>query len=42
MVMEPGPTVEQRRLNTSLLRLLNVGGTEESWAELEQAGLVYP
>ena len=38
-------TVGPRRINTSLLRILKVertlGGTEKSWAELEQeAGLV--
>ena len=42
IVMKPGPTVELRWLNPSLFMLLNVGGTEKSWAELEQAELVYP
>ena len=43
IVMKPVPTVELRRLNPSLFMLrMNVGGTETSWAELEQAELVYP
>ena len=46
IVMKPEPTVELRRLNPSLFMLLksrmNVGGTEKSWAELEQAERVYP
>ena len=47
IVMKPVPTVELRRLNHSLFMLLkvefmNFGGTEKSWAELEQAELVYP
>ena len=41
VVMKPVPTVELRRLTPSLF-MLNVGGTEKSWAELEQADLVYP
>ena len=52
IVMKPGPNVEQRRQNTSLytwsrpgvqasLRQMTVDGTENSWAKLEQAGLVY-
>ena len=51
--MKPGPSVEPRRQNTSLytwsrpgvqasLRQMAVEGTENSWAKLEQAGLVYP
>ena len=42
--MKPGPNVEPRQLNTSLfsLRQMNVEGTENAWANLEQAGLVYP
>ena len=51
--MKPGPNVEPRRQNTSLytwlrpgvqasLRQKTVEGTENSWAELEQAVLVYP
>ena len=44
--MKPGPTVELRRPNPSLFMLLKVewtlGGTTKSWAELEQAELVYP
>ena len=43
IVLKPGPTVELRRLNPSLFMLrMNVGGTEKSWAELEQAEFVYP
>ena len=45
IVMKPVPTVELRRLNPSLFMLLKSNerwGTEKSWAELEQAELVYP
>ena len=42
IVMKPVPTVELRRLNPSLFIRMNVGGTEKSWAEMEQAELVYP
>ena len=45
VVMKPVPTVELRRLNPSLFMLLKSNerwGTEKSWAELEQAELVYP
>ena len=51
--MKPGPNVEPRRQNTSLytwsrlrvqasLRQMTIEGTENFWAKLEQAGLVYP
>ena len=45
IVMKPVPTVELRRLNHSLFMLFKPNerwGTEKSWADLEQAELVYP
>ena len=51
IVMKPVPTLELllifeiqplSQVNNNNISRMNVGGTEKSWAELEQAELVYP